>query len=161
MRNLPAVAVLITLFAHTSMQGQQVAGSDWTRVLATGPGTAIRVASQQGHANCTFIAADETSLTCSQTRTYFFFPVKQRLLFTKQEITAIKLSRRPLSFLAGAGIGAGVGAGLGAAVDSTAKNQADEGHIVTVLGGFFGFVIGAGVGSRLDFLAGPTIYRAP
>jgi hypothetical protein len=166
MKNLSALvilpaSVLLAFLTPVSMAGQQIAGSNWARVLQTDPGTVLRISSQRSRTICSFIAADETSLTCSQTRTYFFFPVRQRLLFTKQEITSIKLSRRPLSILAGAAIGAGAGAGIGAAIDASAKNQVEEGHLVTVLGTLFGFGIGAGVGSSLDFLAGPTLYRAP
>ena len=156
-----ALMVLLSLVVSLPLWAQQAAGSDWTRVRQMDPGTSIRLSSQRGITICSFVAADDTSLTCSQTRIIVFVPVRRRLLFGRQEITTVKLSRRPLSILAGAAIGGGAGLGIGAAVDASAKNQAEEGHLLAVLGTLFGVAIGSGVGSKVDFLAGPTIYRAP
>jgi hypothetical protein len=139
----------------------QQAGSDWTRVQHLDAGTPLRISSQRRPTVCSFVAADDASLTCTQVHSFFFLPIRQKLLFTRQEITTIKLSRQALSTLVGAAIGTGAGAGIGAAIDASARNQVEEGHIVTVLGALFGLAVGSGVGSKLDFLAGPTIYRAP
>jgi hypothetical protein len=153
--------VLLPILVPLPLPAQQTARSDWTRVRQIDTGTGLRLSSQRGVTICSFIAADDASLTCSQTRIIVFVPVRRRLLFARQEIATIKLSRRPLSILAGAAIGGGAGLGIGAAIDASAKNQAEEGHLVAVLGTLFGVAIGSGVGSKLDFLAGPTIYRAP
>jgi hypothetical protein len=91
----------------------------------------------------------------------FFFPVHKQMDFARAEIRSVKLSRRGLSMLTGAAIGIGVGAGIGAGIDAQAKNQAEDGHLVPVLFGFIGGMLGAGAGSHRDFLAGPTIYRMP
>lgn len=66
-----------------------------------------------------------------------------------------------LSTAAGAEIGAGVGAGIEAGIDASAKNQVEEGHLLTVMFAMLGGVVGMGVGQGTDFLAGPTIYRTP
>lgn len=153
--------VAVGLLVLTGVSRGQQAGSDWTRVEALQPGTLLRVSSGSRPSVCSFVAADSDSLTCMKTQTIFFFPVKRKLVFSQPEVISVKLSRQGISGLVGAGIGAGAGAGIGAAIDASAKDQVEEGHLVTVLFGILGGVMGAGIGSKMDFLAGPTIYRMP
>ena len=143
-----------------SVEAQQ-AGSDWTRVQQIGRGMPIRISSERRPTVCNFVVADVDSLTCRKTQSIFFIPVTRRLVFLKTEVTSVKMSRQLLSTAAGAGIGAGAGAGIGAGVDASAKNQVEEGHLLTVVFAMLGGVVGMGVGQGTDFLAGPTIYRAP
>jgi hypothetical protein len=154
------VTIAVVMGAAVAARAQQ-AGSDWTRLQAVQSGTLLRVSSQRRPTICSFVAADSDSLTCMQTQTIFFFPVRHRLVFMQPEVTLVKVSRYALSTLAGAGIGAGAGAGIGAAIDASAKNQVEEGHLVTAVFGVLGGALGAGIGGTADFLAGPVIYRAP
>ncbi|MDP9049700.1 MAG: hypothetical protein M3O31_03120 [Acidobacteriota bacterium] len=139
---------------------QPKAGSDWTKVQAIQSGTLVRISSQHRPTICSFVAADEDSLTCTKTQTFFFVPVTHRLVYRKQEVTLVKLSRQFLSGLAGTGIGAGAGAGIGAGVESQYSGR-DDPHLLTVVFAILGGAIGSGVGAGTDFLAGPTVYRAP
>ncbi|WP_213807077.1 hypothetical protein [Granulicella sp. dw_53] len=160
MKIVSALLLLFAITAPSALQAQAHAGSDWTRVQQIDPGTMLHIASQHRPAICSFVSAEADSLTCTQTRSHFFIRATQTLHFTRQEITSIKLSRKPLSLLAGAAIGAGAGAGIGAAVDASSRSQEDP-HLATALGVIFGGIAGSAVGSKLDFLAGPTLYRAP
>lgn len=155
-----ALLLLFTVAAPVALQAQAQAGGDWSHVEMINTGTMLHISSQQRRhpTVCSFVAAEADSLTCTQTHHFFFVPVTRTLLFTKQEITSIKLSRRSLSLLAGAAIGGGAGAGIGAAIDASAKSR-EDGRLATAVGGILGAAIGAGVGSGLDFLAGPTLYR--
>jgi hypothetical protein len=139
---------------------QQKAGSDWSRVQAIQPGTLIRISSQHRPTICSFVKADDDSLTCAKTQTIFFFPVTHRLVYLKHEVTLVKLSRQILSGLAGAGIGAGAGAGIGAGIESQQSSN-EDGHLVSAVFAILGGALGAGVGGATDFLAGPVVYRAP
>ena len=136
------------------------AGSDWGKVQQIPIGTLIRVSSQHRPTVCSFATADAETLTCTQTRTFFFVPVTHRLLYQRREVSLVKLSRLPLSVLAGAAIGAGAGAGLGAGIEG-AHSGNDDPHLLTTTFAVLGASLGAGIGSATDFLAGPVVYRAP
>ncbi|HEX9201615.1 MAG TPA: hypothetical protein VF865_18805 [Acidobacteriaceae bacterium] len=157
-----SLGVLLVLAAALcpSASAQQKAGSDWSRVQAIQPGTLIRVSSQHRPTVCSFVKADDDSLTCTKTQTIFFIPVTHRLLYSRQEVTLLKLSRQFLSGLTGAGIGAGAGAGIGAGIESQQSSN-EDGHLVTAVFAILGGAIGAGVGGATDFLAGPVVYRTP
>jgi len=150
------LAALLSPFASA----QPKAGSDWSKVEAIQPGTMIRVSSQHRPTVCSFVKADDDSLTCTRTRTIFFISITHRLVYMKQEVALVKLSRQFLSGLTGAGIGAGAGAGIGAGIESQQSSN-EDGHLVSAVFAILGGAIGAGVGSTTDFLAGPVVYRAP
>jgi len=150
------LAALLSPFATA----QPKAGSDWSKVEAIQPGTMIRVSSQHRPTVCSFVKADDYSLICTKTQTIFFIPITHRLVYMKQEVTLVKLSRQFLSGLTGAGIGAGAGAGIGAGIESQQSSN-EDGHLATVVFAILGGVIGSGVGSTTDFLAAPIVYRAP
>lgn len=105
--------------------------------------------------------ADDDTLLCEERRIIVIVPVRRRIRFRRNDVQSIRLSRQGLSSLAGTAIGAGAGAGIGAGIDASAKNQVEEGHVVTVLFAFFGGLLGSGVGQHTDFLAGPVVYHAP
>ena len=78
----------------------------------------------------------------------------------------MKLTRYPLSTLAGMGIGAGAGfaIGLAAAPKSSSSSFDLSGlgrPIVIGFGGAVGFIAGGAIGGPLDFLRGPVVYRRP
>jgi hypothetical protein len=81
--------------------------------------------------------------------------------FARTEVKSVKLARQQLSMLTGAAIGIGLGAGIGAGVDAQQKTPGEDGHLVPVLFGFLGGMLGAGIGNHTDFLAGPMVYKAP
>jgi hypothetical protein len=148
-----------------SGRGQAVAGADWGKVQALPLDTAIRVSASGRTTSerttvCRLTVVDSDLLRCVETRTVFFFPARREREFQRTELRSVKLSRQGLSTLAGAAVGLGAGAGIGAAIDAQAKDQVEEGHLVTVVLGFLGGVIGSGVGKHTDFVAGPTVYRA-
>ncbi len=154
-----ATLILLLVLALPGL-AQQPAGSDWTKVQAIPAGTLIRVAAHRAPLTCLFTTADTDSLTCTRTTTLFFFPITRRLVFPKPEVASIKLSRQFLSALSGAGIGAGAGAGIGAGIESQYSSH-EDGHLATVLFALLGGLAGGTVGSVTDFLAAPTVYRAP
>lgn len=154
------LAVFLALVTFAGSARAQQAGSDWTKVQAIATGTLIRVSSQRRPTICSFITADPDSLTCVKTQTIFFIPVTHRLVYMKQEVTQVKLSRQFLSSLTGAAIGGGVGAGLGAGVESQYSSK-EDGHLATVVFAILGGSLGAGIGAASDFLAAPMVYRAP
>lgn len=154
-------AILLCSLLSPCANAQPIAGSDWSRVQAIQSGTLIRISSEHGRPTvCTFVSADDNSLTCTKTQTVFFIPVTHRMLYGRRDVTLIKLSRQFLSGLTGAGIGAGAGAGIGAGLESQQSSN-EDGHLVTAFFAILGGTIGAVVGGSTDFLAGPVIYRAP
>ena len=152
------------LFAAIAMSapGQTPAGSDWGKVQAIRLDTAIRVsASASGKTTvCRLTFVDSDLLRCVETQTVFFFPIRKEREFPRTEVRSVKLSRQGLSTLVGTATGLGLGAGIGAAIDASAKSQEDP-NLATALFGLLGGLFGSGVGSHTDFMAGPTIYRAP
>jgi hypothetical protein len=159
-RPLISVLVVAIVSAAATARAQPPAGSDWSRVEAIQAGTMVRISSQRRPTICSFVKADADSLTCMKKQTVFFVPVTRRLFYNRQEVTLIKLSRQFLSGLAGAGIGAGAGAGIGAGLEAQYPSK-EDGHLLTVVFAFLGGGLGAGIGAGTDFLAGPTVYRAP
>ncbi len=135
------------------------ANTGWESVKRVPAGELIRIRSSHRITVCNFEHADDESLVCSARRTRFFIPVHSEQVFRRPDVQSVRISRRGLSTLTGTVAGLGAGAGIGAAIDASAKNQVEEGHIVTVLFGFFGGLIGSGIGHHTDFLAGPVIYR--
>jgi hypothetical protein len=158
-RHAVPLLLLATLLCPLA-SAQPKAGSDWSKVEAIQPGTMIRISSERRPTVCSFVKADDDSLTCTKTQTIFFIPITRRLVYARQEVRLLKLSRQFLSGLTGAGIGAGAGAGIGAGLESQ-YNSNEDGHLATVVFAILGGVIGSGVGSTTDFLAGPVVYRAP
>lgn len=134
---------------------------DWSKVEQLHHGEPVKLRVTVGRQVCNFVSADDSALHCEYRRSVFFVPVRHRMEFPRADVLEVRLSRQGLSTLAGAAIGAGAGAGIGAGIDAQAKDQQEEGHLVTVLLGFLGAVIGGGVGQHTDFLAGPVVYRAP
>lgn len=151
--------VLCCVFCFASCLQAQSGG--WDRVKQLPPGQQIRIARIHRGITCNFSNADEDTLICDKRQTILFFPVHHRVVTPRNEIRSIRLSRKGLSTLAGAAIGIGAGAGIGAGIDSSAKDQVEEGHIMTVALAFLGGFLGASIGQNSDFLAGPTVYRAP
>ena len=139
----------------------QAAGSDWSKVEALGQGTKIRVSATSGRTVCKVERVDSDSLRCEEVKTVFFVPVRREHEFPRRDVRVVKLSKQGVSILAGTAIGLGAGAGIGAAIDASAKDQAEEGHLVAIVMGLFGALIGAGIGEHTDFAAGPVVYRAP
>lgn len=155
-----AKVIVILCCLGASVAAAQQTGANWKRVEALPSGTTIRLSTEGRRSDtCSLVSVTEDSLTCVSTRMIFFFPVHKQMDFVRAEIRSVKLSRRGLSMLTGAAIG--MGAGIGAGIDAQAKNQAEDGHLVPVLFGFIGGMLGAGVGSHQNFLEGPTIYRMP
>ena len=156
-------AAMLGLALATACSAQTApppAGSDWSRVQQIPIGTLIRVSSQHRPTVCSFATADADTLTCTQTRTFFFVPVTHRLLYQRHEVNLVKLSRLPLSLLAGAAIGAGAGAGIGAGLEHS-YSGGDDPNLLAVTFAILGASAGAGIGGATDFLAGPVVYRAP
>jgi hypothetical protein len=150
------------LFAAIAMSapGQTPAGSDWEKVQAIPLDTAIRVSTSGKTTVCRLTFVDSDLLRCVETQTVFFFPIRKEREFPRTEVRSVKLSRQGLSTLVGTATGLGLGAGIGAAIDASAKSQEDP-NLATALFGLLGALFGSGVGSHTDFMAGPTIYRAP
>ncbi len=130
-------------------------GSDWTRVQALPPGTALHL-NGQPHTACTFLRADANSVTCGRQG--------HELTYPQAGIRSIKFAHRSRSTLAGLGIGAGAGALIGFAIgtkkDTFFGNNSFRGGITGVFAAVGG-VAGTPVGYLTDFTAGSTIYRAP
>jgi hypothetical protein len=133
----------------------------WPNVQRLSADQLIRIRSFQQVAICNFSSADNDELLCRQTRTIFFVPIHSALHFRRTDVQSVKISRHAASTLLGATIGIGTGAGIGAGIDASAKNQVEDGHLLTVLMSLLGGLIGTGIGSHTDFVAGPVIYQAP
>jgi uncharacterized protein YcfJ len=152
---------MISVFLLGASLSVSAQSTGWEAVKHLPQDQQIRVRSLQGGLTCNLVLADDDALVCEQRRTIVFAPVHRQIMIPRNEIKSVRLSRQAVSMLAGAGIGAGAGAGIGAGIDASAKNQVEEGHIITVLFAFMGGLIGNGIGQHSDFLAGPVIYRAP
>ncbi|HEY4380178.1 MAG TPA: hypothetical protein VGN01_07520 [Acidobacteriaceae bacterium] len=159
-RRLLPVFALSTLLAAAPATQAQARGS-WMAVQHLPTGQRIRVHTPRRYTVCTFDSADDDSLICTQHRIIIFVPVNSSQVFRRSEVQSVKLSRQGASTLAGTAIGLGAGVGIGAAIDATAKDQAEEGHIMTVVLGLLGALLGEGIGNHTDFLAGPVMYQAP
>jgi hypothetical protein len=152
--------LLFSLFAVASPVHAQIRGS-WAAVQRLPTGQPIRIHTPHRYTVCNFESADDDSVRCIQHRLVLFVPVRSSQFFPRSDVQSIKLSRQAASTLLGTAIGLGAGAGIGAAVDASAKDQVEEGHLMTVVMAFLGALIGEGVGNHTDFLAGPVIYQAP
>ena len=157
---LLCLTAAVGMSALRGISAQQPAGSDWSRVQAVAAGTLVRVSYGGRPVVCSFVSADTSSLICTRTRTFFFVPYTRRLVFPRSEVASVKLSRQFASGLTAAGIGAGAGAGIGAGIESQYSGN-DDPHLLTIVLALFGAGIGSTIGSATDFLAGPTLYRAP
>lgn len=133
----------------------------WDRVKRISPGQLIRIGRAHRGITCNFVSADDSSLVCEKRQTILFFPVHHEVLVSRNEVRSVRASRQAISTLVGGAIGVGAGVGIGAAIDSSAKNQVEEGHLATAMFGLLGGVLGMGIGTGTDFLAGPVIYQAP
>jgi hypothetical protein len=75
--------------------------SDWSRVQALRPGTAVLLNATTRHGGCTIKSVDAASLTCTS---------GSHPVIAVSEITSIKIPHRGRSALIGATIGGGIGA---------------------------------------------------
>ena len=107
------------------------------------------------HLLCQLKAVDADSISCTRNRGFG----AKVYTFQREQIRSIKLSRRMLSTLGGMGIGAGGGAIIGAAVTNS-RTTWFRGEVIAASMGIGG-VAGGAIGYPSDFLAGPTVYRAP
>ena len=134
--------------------------SDWHNVQVLPTGTSIHVQAGKRHQSCRLKSVDAESVTCADGRN----PV-----YSRTEITSIKLTHRGRSTLvaalAGGGIGAAVAAGLSAhdphcqsfqlgCLDGLASTGAVVGAFSAV-----GTVVGAPIGYLTDFTRS-TVYKA-
>ncbi len=152
--------LIVAVVICASLRVDAQANAGWESVKRIPAGELIRVRSPHRFAVCNFEQADDERLVCSQQRKHLFIPVRSTQIFRRADIQSVRLSRQGVSTVAGTMIGLGAGAGIGAAIDASAKNQVEEGHLMTVVLGFLGGIVGTGIGHHTDFLAGPIVYRA-
>lgn len=125
--------------------------SGWDKIQALPTGTAVHVTSGKRHVKCKVQAVTADSLSCASGDN-----------IPRAEIASIKVNRRALSTLIGAGIGAGAAAGIGVGLNNSDKNSwitFSNGDVAGVFA-VVGAVIGAPIGFFSDF-AKSTVYRAP
>jgi len=158
MKYIRQMLLVVALCVAARLNAQANAG--WESVKRIPADELIRIRSSHRITVCNFERADDESLVCSARRTRFFIPVHSQQFFRRSDVQSVRISRRGISTLTGTVIGLGAGVGIGAAIDASAKDQVEEGHIMAVLFGFFGGLIGSGIGHHTDFLSGPIIYRA-
>lgn len=125
-RHLAAFAFSLCVFSPAVAQS-----SGWDSVERLPSDQLIRVGRLHGGQTCNFVMANDDTLVCEQRRTIIIVPVSRRIVFSRNDVQSIRLSRQGVSTLAGATIGAGAGAGIGAGIDASAKSQMEEGHVVT------------------------------
>jgi hypothetical protein len=133
------------------------ANSNWQRVQALPIGTSLHLNAGKRHQSCKISTVDADTLTCTSGKN----PV-----YSRTEITSIKLTRRGRSTLAGLGIGAGVGFVVGAATAGPRCTQQQfcildfgRGTVGSIGAIMLGFV-GAPIGYFTDFTRS-TIYKMP
>lgn len=153
---LVALLAAATLCAAPAAKAQ----SDWSHLQTIPAGTPIRVAALHHIFLCDFVSATPDTLACDSTRTQFFHTSTHHQKFTQPIVQSVKLSRLIASQLTGGAIGAGTGALAGYAIDAGYSNHEDR-SLVMLLFGALGALLGQSVGHYTDFLAGPTLYRAP
>lgn len=142
---------LILLGGNCATAQQPAAGSNWGRVQQLPPHTKVHISADHHSRTCIIESATDSTLVCTGGHQ-----------FARTEIKSVKLTRRGISTLAGAGIGAGVGFAVGAG--AAHGSQSGQFNIVSnqdvwAAGALAGGVIGAALGAPTDFLRGPTIYR--
>jgi len=150
--------MLETLPAHASTSHNS--HSDWHNVQILPAGTSIHVNAGKRHQSCRLKSVDADTLTCADGRN----PV-----YSRTEITSIKLTHRGRSTLvaalAGGGIGAAVAAGISAhdphcqpfqfgCLDGLSSTGAVVGAFSAV-----GAAVGAPIGYLTDFTSS-TVYKA-
>jgi hypothetical protein len=113
----------------------------------------MHVAASSGHSRCSLKSVTDDALICSRSDA-------KDLTFQRSDVRTIKLTRRGASAALGAAIGAGAGAAIGVGIfkGSGAYGTTPK---AAALGAAIFAAIGAPIGFATDFLAGPTIYRAP
>lgn len=157
---LLSLPVLSLVLGTLPAQAARDSHSDWQLVQALPAGTSIHVNAGRRHQSCRVQKVDAESLTCAEGGS----PV-----YSRAEITSIKLTHRGRSTLvaalAGGGIGAAVAAGLLAHDPHCQPSQFGclNGLVGTgpVVGAFsaVGAVVGAPIGYLTDF-TGSTVYKA-
>ena len=163
MRKIWIVALL--LLAPLTAFVQTASAQTWDTLQQLQPGDEIKVnarfslfARSPGTRTCIFTAVSDQDLDCIQTHHLLFFPYTLRFHYDRDRVRKVRRARPGLSALSGAAIGAGIFAGFGLAADS--RNNEDN-HLGTLVLTIFGAALGGYIGAESDFLAGPTLYRAP
>lgn len=133
--------------------------TDWGRVERLAAGTELRVRTGYGAAECAFVSANGSSVTCVG-RDRGLLRGRVTRTVARADVLWIKRSRRELSTVAVVAIGVGAGAAIGAGVDAAAKGG-DDPHLATGVFGMLGGVLSIPFAARGDVLAGPYVYRAP
>src|ERR1035441_4473956 len=157
--------LFVVFFAVAGLAGTRAAwgqaGSNWDRVKAVDPGTPIRLQGESGRrVFCDVLQVDDTQLICSRSRRILFFPMSDRMVYQRKQVREVRLTRRLLSSVVGAGIGVGAGVGVGYGLENQATRAEDPGLLQFTFG-LLGGLVGEAVGQGTDFLGGPVIYRAP
>ena len=150
---LPGSFLSLPPLVHAADHSTQ--NSTWSGVQALPIDTSMHINATHQHLLCQLKTVDADSISCTRNRGFG----AKVYTFQREQIQSIKLARRTLSTLAGVGIGAGGGAIVGAAI-TTNPNSWFRGDVIAATTGI-GAVAGAAIGYPSDFLAGPTVYRAP
>ena len=152
---LSTIACLCIVSLATQGQSPRV-GSNWQHVQALPTGTTLEVNARNRNLQCNLTAVTEDSLSCAHGA--------KRIVFGRNEIASIKISRRGRSILIGAGVGGGALAIAGFAVTTNSSNGLFGSNFergpITAVGALAGGVIGGGIGALTDF-SRSTVYKAP
>lgn len=158
-RTLSVLLCIVVLVSEGASAQSDV--HDWRNVQNLAPGTEVWVKTAQGRITARVRRADDTTFVLYTSHQVFFATVEQEHVFNRTDVREVRLGKGSLSKLAGAAIGAGVGAGIGLGIESQQKNKIEDGHLVSILLGFFGAAIGVAVGGKAGIVKGAKIYVAP
>jgi hypothetical protein len=146
---------LFTAIAASAQSGL----ADWNNVRNIAPGTDIWVKGTHGNVSGAFQSADDQAIYLLQWRRRPFVGGRysQRCLVPRDQVRQVRFAKRALSALAGGAIGVAAGVAAAAGLNAQYKNHESD-SIVTFVFGFFGGLLGEGVGEHTAFLHGAKIY---
>jgi hypothetical protein len=153
--------VVILFFLSATSLWAQFDVHDWTNVKNIAPGSDIWIQGTHGNVSGAFESADDDAILVREWRRKPFLggSYSRPRTIPHREVRQVRFAKRRLSAFAGAAIGAGIATGIGAGLDAQSRSNEDR-HLVTVVLGFFGGLIGEGVGEHTAFLHGAKIYAA-
>lgn len=136
--------------------------NDWYNVKNIAPGSDIWVKCADGNATGAFQSADDQPIYILRWRRRPFVGggYSQPYAIARSKVRQVRFAKRPHSAFVGAAVGVAAGAGIGAAIDAPYSNHEGRGIAMFTLG-FFGGLIGEGVGEHTAFIHGAKIYVSP
>lgn len=154
-----AVLPIFLLVAATAM-AQDL--HSWNNVKNIAPGSDIWIKGSHGNATGAFQSADDGAIYILRWRRRPFVGGRYSQPYTmpRSEVRQVRFAKRVSSALAAGAIGVAAGVGIGAGLQAQDRSH-EDGNLVEVVLGFFGGLIGEGVGEHTAFIHGAKIYVTP